>query len=126
MNFSSAQAAARDTKQAAPIAARHFAAWDGAADPVLQAPPRSQADVATRTKETEQVHLCLGTQGLAQADERRYTLTVLDHLLGGGMSSRLFQEIRERRGLVHRINSLPASHPDGRLFVLYAGVRPDA
>src|SRR5256712_7086451 len=126
MNFSSAQAAARDTKQAAPIAARHFAAWDGAADPVLQAPPRSQADVATRTKETEQVHLCLGAQGLAQGDDRRYTLSVLDHLLGGGMSSRLFQEIRERRGLVYSIASYAASYRDGGLFVVYAGMSPDA
>src|SRR5438034_833504 len=60
------------------------------------------------------------------ADERRYALSVLDHLLGGGMSSRLFQEIRERRGLVYSISSYAASYRDGGLFVVYAGMSPDA
>src|SRR2546428_7005557 len=112
--------------QVAALVTRHFAAWDGAADPVLQAPPRPQTDVATRTKETEQVHLCLGTQGLAQDDERRYTLSVLDHLLGGGMSSRLFQEIRERRGLVYSTASHPASYPAGRTFLASPRMIPNA
>src|SRR3989441_9010626 len=111
--------------QVAALVTRHFAGGEGAADPVLQAPPRPQADVATRTKETEQVHLCLGTQGLAQGDDRRYTFSVLDHLLGGGMSSRLFQEIRERRGLVLNICPLPASYRHRGLVLLYAGVCPD-
>ncbi|MDR7452787.1 MAG: pitrilysin family protein [Armatimonadota bacterium] len=105
---------------------RHFGAWDGPAPPVVAEPPRPQADVVTRLKETEQVHLCLGTQGLAQADERRYALSLLDHLLGGGMSSRLFQEIRERRGLVYTISSYATSYRDGGLFVIYAGMSPDA
>lgn len=108
------------------LATRHFGAWEGAAAPVGRDPPRLQADIATRLKETEQVHLCLGTQGLAQSDEARYTLLVLDHLLGGGMSSRLFQEIRERRGLVYTITSYIASYRDGGLFVVYAGMSPEA
>src|SRR5438034_677366 len=112
--------------QVAALVGRHFGAWEGATDPVRQPAPQPQADIATRTKETEQVHLCLGTQGLAQADERRYALSVLDHLLGGGMSSRLFQEIRERRGLVYSISSYAASYRDGGLFVVYAGMSPDA
>src|SRR3989442_13324574 len=121
-----AAAGALEHDRVAAFVTRHFAGWEGAADPVLQAPPRPQTDVATRTKETEQVHLCLGTQGLAQDDERRYTLSVLDHLLGGGMSSRLFQEIRERRGLVYSIASYAASYRDRGLFVVYPGMRPDA
>lgn len=72
------------------------------------------------------MHLCLGTQGLSQEDTRRYALSVLDHLLGGGMSSRLFQEIRERRGLVYSISSYAASYRDGGLFVIYAGMSPEA
>lgn len=105
---------------------RHFGGWDGSLVSVRTEPPRSRADVATRFKETEQVHLCLGTQGLANSDERRYTMSVLDTLLGGGMSSRLFQEIRERRGLVYTIGSYAASYRDGGLFVVYAGMSPAA
>ena len=108
------------------VLGRHLAGWNGAVASVTIDPPRPEAGVATRMKETEQVHLCLGTQGLAQSDERRYTLSLLDHLLGGGMSSRLFQEIRERRGLVYTIASYASSYRDGGLFVVYAGMSPDA
>lgn len=104
----------------------HLGGWRGAAAPRPTDPPRAQAEIATRLKETEQVHLCLGTQGLSQAHEARYTLSVLDNLLGGGMSSRLFQEIRERRGLVYTIASYASSYRDGGLFVIYAGMSPDA
>lgn len=110
----------------AALVARHVESLDGSADPVRQPSPQPQTGIATRTKETEQVHLCLGTQGLAQADDRRYALSVLDHVLGGGMSSRLFQEIRERRGLVYSISSYAPSYRDGGLFVVYAGMSPDA
>jgi predicted Zn-dependent peptidase len=110
--------------QVTALIARYFGSWTGRAASVSQAAPQAQADVATRLKETEQVHLCLGTRGLAHADERRYTLSVLDHLLGGGMSSRLFQEIREKRGLVYSIASYAASYRDGGLFVIYAGMSP--
>jgi len=102
-----------------------FGGWSGQTDPMQTDPPHVQAGVATRFKETEQVHLCLGTRGLAQADERRYVLSVLDSILGGGMSSRLFQEIRERRGLVYTITSYAASYQDAGLFVVYAGMSPD-
>jgi len=112
--------------QVVDVIARHLGHWEGPAAPAPADPPRPQADVATRPKETEQIHLCLGTQGLAQADDARYTLSVLDHLLGGGMSSRLFQEIRERRGLVYTIASYASSYRDGGLFVIYAGMSPGA
>jgi predicted Zn-dependent peptidase len=108
------------------VLVRHLGGWNGTGVPATIEPPRSEAGVATRLKETEQVHLCLGAQGLAQADERRYTLSLLDHLIGGGMSSRLFQEIRERRGLVYTIASYATSYRDGGLFVIYAGMSPDA
>jgi len=112
--------------QVCALLTRYFGAWTGRGSPAHQAAPQSQADVATRLKETEQVHLCLGTQGLAYADERRYALSVLDHLLGGGMSSRLFQEIREKRGLVYSIASYAVAYRDGGLFVIYAGMSPQA
>jgi len=103
-----------------------FGEWSEHAAPVHVDPPHPQAGIATRFKETEQVHLCMGTRGLAQADEARYVLSVLEHILGGGMSSRLFQEIRERRGLVYTITSYTALYQDGGLFVIYAGMSPDA
>lgn len=115
-----------DHEQTVALVERHFGGWQGRADRNAQTPPQSQTGVATRVKEIEQVHLCLGTQGLAQSDERRYTLSVLDHLLGGGMSSRLFQEIRERRGLVYTIASYASAYRDGGLFVVYAGMSPEA
>jgi len=108
------------------LISRYFGSWDGAVDVMPADPPVPLADVATRFKETEQVHLCVGAQGLAYDDERRYALSVLDTVLGGGMSSRLFQEIRERRGLVYTIGSYGASYRDGGLFVIYAGMSPSA
>lgn len=115
-----------DHDQVVQMIERHFGDWTGNAPRAADDPPRPQADVATRMKETEQVHLCLGTLGLAQRDEGRYALSLLDHLLGGGMSSRLFQEIRERRGLVYTIASYASSYRDAGLFVVYAGMSPDA
>ncbi len=102
-----------------------FGGWTGRATPMVIDPPRLQAGVSTRFKETEQVHLCMGTRGLAQSDEARYVLSVLDNIMGGGMSSRLFQEIRERRGLVYTITSYAASYQDGGLFVIYGAMSPD-
>ncbi len=112
-------------EQAVALISDAFGAWTGTARPILVEPPNHETGVSTRFKETEQVHLCIGTWGLAQADEARYVLMVLDNILGGGMSSRLFQEIRERRGLVYTITSYGASYQDTGLFVIYAGMSPD-
>jgi predicted Zn-dependent peptidase len=72
----------------------------------------------------EQANLILGTTGLAAADPRRATLTVLNSILGGGMSSRLFQEIREKRGLAYSVYSFAPSYSDAGLFGIYAGCSP--
>lgn len=71
-------------------------------------------------RDLEQVHLVLGFDGVAQHDPDYYAAGVLSQLLGGGMSSRLFQEIREKRGLVYSIYSFAASYLDGGLFAIYA------
>ncbi len=113
-------------EQIVALIGQHFGEWKGITAPFPVEPPRLQPDISTRFKATEQVHLCLGTQGIAQADDARYVLSVLDNILGGGMSSRLFQEIRERRGLVYSITSYAASYQDGGLFVIYVGMSPDA
>jgi predicted Zn-dependent peptidase len=72
----------------------------------------------------EQANVLLGVPGLAAADDRRATLTVLNAILGGGMSSRLFQEIREKRGLAYSVYSFAPSYSDAGLFGMYAGCSP--
>jgi predicted Zn-dependent peptidase len=74
-----------------------------------------------RRRDLEQVHLVLGFPGVGYADPDYYAATVYSTLLGGGMSSRLFQEIREKHGLVYSIHSFTSSYVDGGLFGIYAG-----
>ena len=78
-----------------------------------------------QTRELEQVHLVLGFEGLRYEDPEYYALSVLSTLLGGGMSSRLFQEIRELRGLAYSVYAFGASYIDSGLFGVYAGTGQD-
>lgn len=87
-------------------------------------PAKILPKIKTLTKKTEQVHLCLGTNGISFHNDRRYCLSVLDCALGGTMSSRLFQEVREKRGLVYFIHSLPNFYADHGLWGVYAGTSP--
>ncbi|MFD5429372.1 M16 family metallopeptidase, partial [Streptomyces sp. NPDC127084] len=75
-------------------------------------------------RKTEQAHVVLGMPGLARTDERRWALGVLNTALGGGMSSRLFQEVREKRGLAYSVYSYTSGFADCGLFGVYAGCRP--
>lgn len=75
-------------------------------------------------KDNSQANILLGVQGLIGNDERRYTMAVLNTVLGGGMSSRLFQEIREKRGLAYSTYSFNQGYSDGAVFGLYAGCSP--
>lgn len=75
-------------------------------------------------RRTEQAHLVLGMPGFARNDERRWALGVLNAALGGGMSSRLFQEVREKRGLAYSVYSSTSGFADCGLFGVYAGCRP--
>jgi predicted Zn-dependent peptidase len=72
----------------------------------------------------EQANIILGVAGMAASDDRRFTLSVLNSILGGGMSSRLFQEIRERRGLAYSVYSFTPSYSDAGCVGLYAGCSP--
>ena len=76
-------------------------------------------------RELEQVHVVVGFDGVAYDDPDYYSASVLSTLLGGGMSSRLFQEVREKRGLVYSIYSFASSYNDGGLFGVYAGTGED-
>ncbi|HEY2769761.1 MAG TPA: pitrilysin family protein [Solirubrobacteraceae bacterium] len=76
-------------------------------------------------KDTEQYHVCLGGTGLSRHDERRFALRVLDTIWGGTSSSRLFQEVRERRGLAYAVYSFTSAYQDTGQVGIYVGTRPD-
>lgn len=88
-------------------------------------PARYQGGDYREERDLEQVHVVLGFDGVAYEDPDFYAMSVLSGLLGGGMSSRLFQEVRERRGLAYSVYSFSQSLSDGGLFSIYAGTSPD-
>lgn len=75
-------------------------------------------------RETEQAHIVLGGQGLRRADERRWALEVLNHVMGSGMSSRLFREVREERGLAYSIYGFKLAYADNGAWGVYVGTTP--
>jgi predicted Zn-dependent peptidase len=87
-------------------------------------PPMPFANVKVRSRPTEQAHICLGTAGLTRSDPRRYAFGVVNDAIGGGMSSRLFQEIREKRGLVYSVYSYHSMFAETGEFAIYAGTTP--
>ncbi|GAA4395546.1 MULTISPECIES: pitrilysin family protein [Brevibacterium] len=90
----------------------------------VRTPPEFHGGVHTVVKDTEQQGIILGMPGLPEADDERFTMTVLYSLLGGGMSSRLFQEIREERGLAYSVHCIASTHADSGQFGIYAGTSP--
>ena len=84
-------------------------------------PPAPHASVSVHEKDLEQVHLCLGAPGISQVDDARYAAHLLNVALGGGMSSRLFQEIRERRGKAYTVYSFLSSYLDAGYVGVYVG-----
>jgi len=91
-------------------------------EPRRSASPVFKSKVEVFIKDLSGAHLCLGVKGLPQASKERYSLYVLNTILGAGVSSRLFQEIRERRGLAYSIYSFIASYLDAGIWGVYAGV----
>lgn len=78
-----------------------------------------------KEKDTEQVHICLGFEGIEHGNDQLYTLLAINNIFGGGMSSRLFQKVREEKGLVYSIYSYPSSYKNAGLFTIYAGMNPE-
>jgi predicted Zn-dependent peptidase len=76
-------------------------------------------------KDTEQYHICFGATGITREDERRYALAVLDSIFGGSTSSRLFREVREKRGLAYSVGSYNEQYTDAGLVATYVGTRED-
>ncbi|GGK90389.1 M16 family metallopeptidase [Mangrovihabitans endophyticus] len=105
---------ALDTPGAEPEGLRH----------AVRRPRNRPARTLVRERDTEQAHLVVGGSGIARHDDRRFALGVLNNVLGGGMSSRLFQEIRERRGLAYAVYSYGSQYADAGSFGVYAGCAP--
>lgn len=103
---------------------RAMGGMTGKGAPVNQPSPAVRPGVSVKTKDLEQVHICLGTRGVPQDHDDMYPLYVLNNTLGGGQSSRLFQKIREERGLAYSVYSYLSSYRDAGLFTVYAGMSP--
>jgi predicted Zn-dependent peptidase len=102
------------------LVSRHFADLPGSAAPAA-VPGRYQGGEFRESRDLDQVHIVLGFPSVAYGDPDFYPVMLLSTLLGGGMSSRLFQEVREKRGLVYSVYSFTAPAMDGGLFGIYAG-----
>jgi predicted Zn-dependent peptidase len=87
--------------------------------------PSPARPLAVLTRNSEQVHAVVGTRGLRRDDPDRYALTVLNQALGGGLSSRLFQEVRERRGLAYSVYSYRIAYLETGAFAVYVGTAPE-
>jgi predicted Zn-dependent peptidase len=106
------------------VVARHLGPLAGTA-PIVDGPtPIATAGVGVHEKELEQVHLCMGMPGMAQGDPDRYAAHLMNVALGGGMSSRLFQEIRERQGKAYTVYSFLTAYRDSGYLGVYVGTSP--
>ncbi len=99
----------------------HFKDLKGRVDRKPQTEPVISGEIKVRNKKTEQVHLCLGVKGPAQTDEDRYAFNLMETIMGGSMSSRLFQEVREKRGLAYAVYATESPFRDFGIFYVYAG-----
>jgi predicted Zn-dependent peptidase len=115
-----AAAGAVEHAQIVTEAEKRFASFTGPAAPVPE-PAKFGGGTRVEQRDLEQVHIALALEGLAVGDERLYSLQVFTNMLGGGMSSRLFQEVREKRGLCYAIHAFHMPYADTGLFALYAG-----
>jgi predicted Zn-dependent peptidase len=92
---------------------------------LVAAPATADPRMCFFEKQTEQFHVTLGAPGIQRGDERRFALRVLDTILGGSTSSRLFQEVREKRGLAYSVYSYASHYADTGQVALYLGTRPE-
>jgi predicted Zn-dependent peptidase len=108
------------------LAQQHLSPPAANGSAVPQVPPETNgARVGFQQKDTEQYHVCFGGPGIDRGDERRFALAILDAVFGGSTSSRLFREIREKRGLAYAVGSYTQQFVDGGLIGVYVGTRED-
>jgi predicted Zn-dependent peptidase len=100
---------------------KYFGSYEAGTTKKIENLPVFYTNQITRKKETEQAHLCLGYEGLKVGHEDIYSLIVLNNVLGGSMSSRLFQEVREQRGLAYSVFSYHSAYQDSGILTIYGG-----
>ena len=108
------------------LVSRAFASLPPSGEPTLEDAPAVVPQIITRTKELEQSHLCLGTTSYPQSHDDRYVSYILNTVLGGSMSSRLFQNVREKRGLAYAVFSGLSAYRDAGNITIYAGCANEA
>ncbi|MGH9026463.1 MAG: M16 family metallopeptidase [Acidimicrobiia bacterium] len=114
-----------DHDQVVELVARALPDVGAAPEPDGAGPLAPPQPVAVLERTTEQAHLVVGTRGLPRNDADRYAMNVLNQAIGGGMSSRLFQEVREKRGLAYSVYSYAMGHRETGVFAIYAGTAPE-
>jgi predicted Zn-dependent peptidase len=125
-NIVIAAAGAVDHDAFVELAAAHVPDRAGSGPPAaLPAPIATPARRRFERKDTEQYHICIGGHGLSRHDDRRFALRLLDTIFGGTTSSRLFQEVRERRGLAYAVYSFTSAYQDSGQVGLYVGTRAE-
>jgi len=113
-------------EQVRDLVERAFGTLSRDGEPLSGHAPRVVPQLITRTKELEQSHICLGTNGYPQNHGDRYVTYILNTVLGGSMSSRLFQNVREKRGLAYSVFSGLSAYRDAGNITIYAGCGTDA
>ena len=101
-----------------------FGEWDGGAIDHTFQETEPSARVELTRRDTEQAHILIGGKGLKRDDERRFSFQVLNHIMGSGMSSRLFREVREERGLAYSIYAFRLAYADAGAWGVYVGTTP--
>jgi predicted Zn-dependent peptidase len=124
-NLVVAAAGAVDHDEVVEGVGRRLAGTDGGCPPTRVAPEVAPRPVEVLKSRVEQAHLGMGVRALPRADPDRFALAVANVVLGGGMSSRLFQKIREDRGLAYSVHSYPVAYSDCGALIVYAGMSPD-
>jgi predicted Zn-dependent peptidase len=112
------------TEEVLALVDKHFGRFDNAGQEMKVEAPTFHSNALFHRKKTEQNHVCLTFPGCSIQDPNQYAMVLLNNTIGGGMSSRLFQEIREKRGLAYSVYSYHTSYADCGLFTVYAGTAP--
>lgn len=107
------------------MVAERFGDWSGDGVEHEHGPAAPEPTVKITRRDTEQAHIVVGGQGLTRSDERRWAFEVLNHVMGSGMSSRLFREIREERGLAYAVYGFKMAYADTGAWGVYVGTTPN-
>ncbi|NQV07641.1 insulinase family protein [bacterium] len=113
-----------DHDEVVDLVTEQFGAWEGPEAAHEYAAPEGAPVVRVTTRDTEQAHLVLGGHGPDRTDDRRFALGLVSHVLGGGMSSRLFTEVRERRGLAYAVYAFRLPYAESGAYGVYVGTTP--